>query len=145
MPQTTKQLYGERLHSYTIKEAIHDEAVLGFMVENLGAKNLSADDAKKAYETETHMRKVLDIILNQSYEKFGMRNGRGKTYAALLTTSSIAMAQKYYDLLKKVKEGNDELKICDDVHKALVDFPRFAITYSLSENEETSAVNQVIR
>ncbi len=142
LPQTTKQLYGERLHSYTIKEAIHDEAVLGFMVENLGAKNLSADDAKKAYETETHMRKVLDIILNQSYEKFGMRNGRGKTYAALLTTSSIAMAQKYYDLLKKVKEGNDELKICDDVHKALVDFPRFAITYSLSENEETSAVNQ---
>lgn len=38
LPQTTKQLYGECLHSYTIKEAIHDEAVLGFMVENLGSK-----------------------------------------------------------------------------------------------------------
>lgn len=142
LAQTTEQLYGECLHSYTIKEAIHDEAVLGFMVENLGAKDLSAEDTKKVYETEAHMRKVLNVILNQSYDKFGMKNGRSRTYEAILTTSSIAMAQKYYDLLKKVKEGNDELKISDDIHKALPDFPKFAITYSLSENDEASTVNQ---
>ena len=142
LPRTTKQLYGECLHSYTIKEAIHDEAVLGFMVENLGAKNVSSDNEENVYETEAHMRKVLDVILNQSYEKFGMRNGRGRTYEAILTTSSIVRAQKYYDLLKKVKDGDDELKISENVHKAVPDFPRFAITYSLSENEETSTVNQ---
>lgn len=142
LPQTTKQLYGECLHSYTIKEAIHDEAVLGFMVENLGVKNLSAEDAKKGYETEAHMRQVLNVILNQSYDKFGMNLGKGRTYEAILTTSSIAMAQKYYDLLKKVKEGNDELKINDNIQRALPDFPKFAITYSLSENEEASMVNQ---
>ena len=142
LPQTTEQLYGACLHSYTIKEAIHDEAVLGFMVENLGSKDGNASDAKSVYETEAHMRKVLNVILNQSYDKFGRRNGRGKTYEALLTTSSIPMAQKYYDLLKKVKEGKDELKISDDVQKALLDFPKFAITYSLSENEEASKVNQ---
>ncbi|MDE7251093.1 MAG: DEAD/DEAH box helicase family protein, partial [Lachnospiraceae bacterium] len=119
LPQTTEQLYGECLHSYTIKEAIHDEAVLGFMVENLGAKDLSADDAKKVYETEEHMRKVLNVILNQSYDKFGMNNDKGRTYEAILTTNSIERAQKYYDLLKKVKEGEDELKISDTVHKAL--------------------------
>ncbi len=142
LPQTTEQLYGECLHSYTIKEAIHDEAVLGFMVENLGAKDLNADDAKKVYETEEHMRKVLNVILNQSYDKFGMNNDKGRTYEAILTTGSIERAQKYYDLLKKVKEGKDELKISDTVHKALPDFPKFAITYSLSENEEVSTVNQ---
>lgn len=142
LPQTTEQLYGECLHSYTIKEAIHDEAVLGFMVENLGAKDLSDDEAKKVYETEEHMRKVLNVILNQSYDKFGMNNDKGRTYEAILTTGSIERAQKYYDLLKKVKEGKDELKICDTVHKALPDFPKFAITYSLSENEEASTVNQ---
>lgn len=142
LPQTTEQLYGKCLHSYTIKEAIHDEAVLGFMVENLGAKDVSADDAKQVCETEEHMRKVLNVILNQSYDKFGMRNGRGRTYEAILTTSSIALAQKYYDLLTKIKEGKDELKISDDIHKALPDFPKFAITYSLSENEEFSIVNQ---
>ncbi|MCM1184094.1 MAG: HsdR family type I site-specific deoxyribonuclease [Roseburia sp.] len=142
LPQTTEQLYGKCLHSYTIKEAIHDEAVLGFMVENLGAKDLSADEAKKVYETEEHMRKVLNVILNQSYDKFGMNNGKGRTYEAILTTGSIERAQKYYDLLKKVKKGEDELKISDTVRKALPDFPKFAITYSLSENEEISSVNQ---
>lgn len=142
LAQTTEQLYGECLHSYTIKEAIHDEAVLGFMVENLGAKDLSDDEAKKVYDTEEHMRKVLNVILNQSYDKFGMNNDKGRTYEAILTTGSIERAQKYYDLLKKVKAGRDELKICDAVHKALPDFPKFAITYSLSENEEASAANQ---
>lgn len=142
LPQTTEQLYGKCLHSYTIKEAIHDEAVLGFMVENLGPKGLSPDEEEKIYGTETHMRSVLNVILNQSYSKFGMQNGRGKTYEAILTVSSIPIAQRYYDLLKKIKEGKDELKISEDIRKALPDFPKFAITYSISENEEASKVNQ---
>lgn len=139
LPQTTKQLYGECLHSYTIKEAIHDEAVLGFMVENHGPK----DDVNDAvYDTKEHMRKVLDVILNRSYAKFGMQRGKGRTYEALLTVKSIAKAQEYYELLKDIKEGRDELKINDEVLKAIPDFPKFAITYSLSENEEASQVNQ---
>ena len=140
LPQTTQQLYGECLHSYTIKEAIHDEAVLGFMVENLGPKDENADEA--VFDTETHMRKVLNVILNQSYSKFGMQNGKGRTYEGILTVKSISRAQKYYELLKRVKEGGDELKISEDVKKKLPDFPKFAITYSVSENEEASQLNQ---
>ena len=145
LPQTTDQLYGNNgkpLHSYTIKEAIHDEAVLGFMVENLGPKGISSEEEAQLYDTETHMRSVLNVILNQSYAKFGMQNGRGKTYEALLTVKSIAIAQKYYDFLKKITKGEDELKISENMHKALPDFPKFAITYSVSENEEASEVNQ---
>ena len=142
LPQTTKQLYGECLHSYTIKEAIHDEAVLGFMVENLGPKGLSAEEEAKAYESEAHMRSVLDVVLNHSYAKFGMQNVRGKSYEAILTVNSIARAQQYYDLLKRVKNGEDELKISEEIRQAAPDFPKFAITYSLSENEEASKVNQ---
>lgn len=145
LPQTTDQLYGNNgkpLHSYTIKEAIHDEAVLGFMVENLGPKGISSEEEAQLYDTETHMRSVLNVILNQSYAKFGMQNGRGRTYEALLTVKSIAIAQKYYDLLKKIANGEDELKISENMHKALPDFPKFAITYSVSENEEASQVNQ---
>lgn len=145
LPQTTDQLYGNNgkpLHSYTIKEAIHDEAVLGFMVENLGPKGISQEDEERLYDTETHMRSVLNVILNQSYAKFGMQNGRGKTYEALLTVRSIAIAQRYYDLLKKIVNGEDALKISEDIHRALPDFPKIAITYSISENEEASQVNQ---
>lgn len=142
LAQTTEQLYGPCLHSYTIKEAIHDEAVLGFSVEYLGPSGKTSADMQQFYGTEVHMRSVLDIILNHSFTKFGMQKGRGKTYEAILTCSSIEQAQKYYDLLKRVKEGQDELKICDQVRQALPDFPKFAITYSVSENEEASHVNQ---
>lgn len=140
LPQTTEQMYGPVLHSYTIKEAIHDDAVLGFMVENLGSNLKTVDDS--VYRSESHMRSVLDILLNHSASKFGMQNGRGRTYSAILTVSSIAMAQKYYSLLKKVVDGNDSLKISDEIHKKLSDFPKFAITYSLTENEDNSHVNQ---
>lgn len=146
LPQTTDQLYGNNggpLHSYTIKEAIHDEAVLGFMVENLGAEGLSEDEKARMYGTKTHMQSVLNVVLNQSTTKFGMQNGRGRTYEAILTVDSIPLAQKYYDLLREIKNGdNDTVKIGEDIKRALPDFPKFAITYSISENEERSQVDQ---
>lgn len=142
LPRTTEELYGERLHKYTIQNAIHDKAVLGFQVEHNGPKNIVDETDSSIYENETHMLKVLDIILNKSYQKLGFQNGKGKTYEGLLTTSSIQMAQKYYELLAKVKEGKTSLVIDEKIKQVLPDFPKFAITYSVTENEEGSHVNQ---
>ena len=142
LAQTTEELYGPCLHSYTIKEAIHDGAVLGFNVENLGPQGINEEDEDKYYHSEGHMRNVLDIVLNQSLTKFGMQNGRGQTYEAMLTVESIAVAQKYYDLIHKIKSDEDELKICEEVKKVLPDFPKVAITFSVSENEDSSQINQ---
>ena len=58
------------------------------------------------YDTEAHMLEVLNTIINKSREKLGFANGRGKTYEALLTVNSIQRAQAYYDLLKRVKNGD---------------------------------------
>lgn len=142
LPRTTEELYGERLHRYTIQNAIHDNAVLGFQVEHNGPKNLENETDADIYDNETHMLKVLEVILNKSYHKLGFHNGKGQTYEALLTTSSIQLAQKYYDLLLKVKNGETSLTIDDKIKQVLPDFPKFAITYSVSENEEGSQVNQ---
>jgi type I restriction enzyme R subunit len=142
LPRTTEELYGERLHKYTIQNAIHDNAVLGFQVEHNGSKSIENETDASAYDNETHMLKVLDVILNRSYSKLGFQNGKGKTYEALLTTSSIQMAQKYYELLTRVKKGETPLSIDDKVKQVLPDFPKFAITYSVTENEEGSHVNQ---
>lgn len=142
LAQTTEELYGPCLHSYTIKEAIHDGAVLGFNVENLGPKDIIAEDEESYYKSQKHMRSVLDIILNHSASKFGMQNGRGQTYEAMLTVESIATAQKYYDLIQDVKDGKDELKIDEEIKRALPDFPKTVITFSVSENEEASQSNQ---
>ena len=142
LPRTTEELYGERLHRYTIQNAIHDKAVLGFQVEHNGPKNIADETDSSAYDNETHMLSVLDIILNKSYHKLGFQNGKGQTYEGLLTTSSIQMAQKYYDLLTKVKNGDTSLVIDEKIKQVLPDFPKFAITYSVTENEEGSHVNQ---
>jgi type I restriction enzyme R subunit len=52
------------------------------------------------------------------------------------------MAQKYYELLKRVKNGETPLTISEKVKQVLPDFPKFAITYSVTENEDGSQVNQ---
>jgi type I restriction enzyme R subunit len=142
LPRTTEELYGKVLHKYTIQNAIHDNAVLGFQVEHDGPKNIEDETDAKAYENESHMLKVLEVILNKSYHKLGFQNGKGETYEALLTTSSIGQAQKYYDLLTRVKNGETSLVIDEKIKQVLPDFPKFAITYSVSENEEGSHVNQ---
>lgn len=142
LPRTTEELYGKCLHKYTIQNAIHDRAVLGFQVEHNGPKNVVDETDNSVYDNETHMLKVLDIILNKSYYKLGFQNGKGMTYEGLLTTSSIPLAQKYYDLLTRVKKGETTLQIDEKVKRVLPDFPKFAITYSITENEEGSPVNQ---
>ena len=142
LPRTTKDLYGECLHKYTIQNAIHDNAVLGFQVEHNGPKQITDETDTSAYDNEAHMLKVLDVILNKSYYKLGFQNGKGETYEGLLTTSSIQLAQKYYDLLLRVKKGETSLKIDERIRQVLPDFPKFAITYSVTENEEGSHVNQ---
>ena len=142
LPRTTEELYGKCLHKYTIQNAIHDKAVLGFQVEHNGPKNIIDETDASAYDNETHMLRVLDIILNKSYHKLGFQNGKGKTYEGLLTTSSIQLAQKYYELLSRVKRGETDLVIDEKIKQVLPDFPKFAITYSVTENEEGSHVNQ---
>ena len=146
LPRTTNELYGDCLHKYTVKEAIRDQAVLGFQTEHLGQLDLKNNDENEdlsIYETETHMLKVLDTILNKSREKLGFTNGRGKTYEGLLTVNSIQRAQAYYDLLKRVKNGETELEISEETRRVLPDFPKFAITYSVSsdDNSESTDLN----
>lgn len=142
LPRTTEELYGDVLHKYTIQNAIHDKAVLGFQVEHNGPKNLENETDASLYDNEKHMLKVLEVIINKSYNKLGFNNGKGQTYEAILTTSSIQMAQKYYDLLIRVKNGETPIVIDEKIKQVLPDFPKFAITYSVTENEEGSQVNQ---
>lgn len=144
LAQTTEEQYGEKLHAYTVKEAIHDKAVLGFQIEYMttmpDVKEEDIPDA--AYENEEHMLAVLDQILNKSQNKLGMNNGKGEAYEAMLTVKNIAMAQKYFDLLVQIKNGESKLKISEDTLKKLPDFPKIAITYSVTENDEDSQSNR---
>lgn len=169
LPATTEEQYGACLNKYTIKEALHDGAVLGFQVEyhntfdmrvlakqnniekwtqdedgfGLETALLKAKIIDAAYEDEEHMLRVVDFIVNKASGKFGLKRGKGDTYTAILTTSSIKQAQRYYQLFKRVKAGAEpRVTISDDIKRQLADFPKVAITYSVSENGDNDSFNQ---
>ncbi|MDD3026786.1 MAG: type I restriction endonuclease subunit R [Erysipelotrichaceae bacterium] len=145
LAQTTEEQYGKRLHEYTVKEAIHDKAVLGFQVEYKNTIITDVDESElltELYDKEEHMLEVLDSIINHSRRKLGFQNGVGKTYSAILTVRSITVAQRYYELMSQVKRGEKEIKVSEKTKRTLPDFPKFAITYSVTENEEDSTTNQ---
>ncbi|CAM4202438.1 type I restriction endonuclease subunit R [Streptococcus penaeicida] len=149
LAQTTEKQYGPRLHEYTVKEAIHDGAVKGFKIEYVntlhypeGKEPLEAEIKDEIYQNEEHMLQVIDFIINKSRAQLGFQNGVGKTFNAILTVKSIAQAQGYYELIKAVKNGEKEVKVSEKVKQTLPDFPKVAITYSVTENDEDSTLNQ---
>lgn len=102
------------------------------------------------YEKENHIQKVIRKILrpDNAYTKFDFQSGRPQK-SAILTTSSIDMAKRYYYALKEITSEQDwmEKEFSDTPIRTGrtiedPDFPRIAITYSLDENTEESTVKQ---
>lgn len=153
--QTTEQQYGPCLHSYTIKDAIRDHAVLGFQINEMNNIFQEVDDESKTdylnaqYVSKPHMEAVAENVIDSCYRALGLYNinNRGYSYSAIFTTSPanrrpIEQAQRYYKLFKAIKEGKSDIKIPNRIKQILPDFPKFAITFSLSQNEQTSIKDQ---
>lgn len=102
------------------------------------------------YESDDHIQSVIRKILspNNAYRKFVFKDGK-PTMSAILTTSSIDMAKRYYKAIKKFTADKNWLEIQFPNHPlrqgAVMndpDFPRVAITYSLEENTKGAALKQ---
>lgn len=116
--RTTKDLFGDCLHKYTIKEAIDDENVLGFSVEyystfnlkNKDGDDLSPDemiengiDTKKVYSNRERLEKIVDFIIEHHNNKTSNRE-----YQSIFAISNIDTLIEYYRIFK---ERNTNLKI----------------------------------
>lgn len=164
LPQTTEEQFGKRLHEYTVKEAIGDGAVLGFQVENMDMIGESVYDIvanvkpdmdvykyeredleqyipDKVYENDEYKLAVIDKIINGMARRFALDRGRGKTYGAILTTSSIKDAKDYYRLFRQVIDARSKVKVSDRIKSMVADFPKIAMTYSIVENDERTIEN----
>lgn len=102
------------------------------------------------YESDSHINSVIDKIFrpDNAYTKFDFRNGK-PTKSAILTTSSIDMAKRYYNAIKDMKSDNNWMEARFKKHPLRKgrtiedpDFPRIAITYSLDENDEKAKESQ---
>lgn len=116
--RTTKDLFGDCLHKYTIKEAIDDENVLGFSAEyystfnlkNKDGDDLSPDemiengiDTKKVYSNRERLEKIVDFIIEHHNNKTSSRE-----YQSIFAISNIDTLIEYYRIFK---EKNTNLKI----------------------------------
>ncbi|MCU7558657.1 type I restriction endonuclease subunit R [Macrococcus capreoli] len=102
------------------------------------------------YESNDHIELVIEKIFrpDNAYTKFDFRNGK-PTKSAILTTSSIEMAKKYYHAIKKMKKEKNWMTNRYKNHPLRKgrtiedpDFPRIAITYSLDENIDQAKEKQ---
>lgn len=115
--KTTEMLFGKKLHSYIIKDAIADDNVLGFSVEYLSTfkdKNnrlydpvtgrdksyydlqVEGIDTKEVFFTDERIELVVNHILNIHNLKTKQRE-----FTAMFAVSSIPALIKYYEAFKR--------------------------------------------
>lgn len=124
--KTTDQLFGKRLHTYTIRNGISDGTILPFQVDYVGRIKESKDLKDKLVEgINTNIYKEQKWVQHTtSYilDNFDIKTKRNKHYTlnqknmygfnAIFTVESIEMLIKYYKEFKKQqKEKGTNLKI----------------------------------
>lgn len=113
--RTTKDLFGERLHSYVIVDAIKDDNVLPFAIEYYGKlkhKNngmdvdVSSIDVAEFFSSPERIKHVCEHII-------GIHGHKTKRkFNAMLCVASVPDLITYYDTFKALKrEGKHKLNI----------------------------------
>ena len=88
---TTKEIFGNCLHKYLIKDAIADENVLGFLVEYYHGNEVVDND------NQTRMEEIAKFILNN----FNKSTFDGD-FDALFAVQSVPMLIRYYKIFKSL-------------------------------------------
>ena len=88
---TTKEIFGNCLHKYLIKDAIADENVLGFLVEYYHGNEVVDND------NQARMEEIAKFILNN----FNKSTFDGE-FDALFAVQSVPMLIRYYKIFKSL-------------------------------------------
>ena len=99
---TTEQTFGDKLHSYTIVDAINDKNVLPFRVDYIKTMDIDADiddeqvwdiDRKKAFEAQERITLVTKYILDH-FDQKTYRGDKTYVYNTLTNISEVASADR---------------------------------------------------
>ena len=138
---TTKQAFGEKLHTYTIVDAINDGNVLPFRIdyvntikskEDIEDENVNAINTEEVLSSHERIVKVVEYIISHFDQKtirnslYDLRGKRLNGFNSIFAVSSIPVAKKYYlEFKKQLKKTQKDLTI--------------ATIYSFAANEEDTA------
>ena len=141
--KTTEQTFGDKLHTYTIVNAINDGNVLPFRIdyintikekENIQDKKVNAIDIEKAMSDPNRIREIVSYVVEHFEQKtmrnkhYELKDQRLSGFNSIFAVSSIPVAKKYYlEFKKQLEEKNKTLTI--------------ATIFSYSANEEENTDN----
>ena len=139
--KTTEQTFGDKLHTYTIVNAINDGNVLPFRIdyintikekENIQDKKVNAIDIEKAMSDPNRIREIVSYIIDHFEQKtmrnkhYELKDQRLSGFNSIFAVSSIPVAKKYYlEFKKQLEEKNKNLTIVT------------IFSYSANEEENT--------
>ena len=151
--RTTEQAFGDKLHTYTIVDAINDGNVLPFRIDfintvkskdDIADKDVRAIDVEKAMGSPERVREVVAYILEHFDQKtkrnifYALKGQRVAGFNSIFAVSSIPMAMKYYVEFKaQLAEKNKKLNIATIFsYSANEDDPEDALPDEEFENEK---------
>ena len=151
--RTTPQAFGDKLHTYTIVDAINDGNVLPFRIDFINTikqkeyitdKNVRAIDAEKAMSAPERVREVVTYIIEHFDQKtkrnsfYSLKGQRMAGFNSIFAVSSIPMAMKYYEEFKsQLAEKNKNLTIATIFsYSANEDDPEDALQDDEFENDK---------
>ena len=127
--RTTEQAFGDKLHTYTIVDAITDKNVLPFridyvntvkMPDSIADKQVSAIDKENALLAPERIEQIVSYILEHFDQKtkrashYSLAGKRVRGFNSLLATASIDAARRYYNqfyLQQKDLPSGQRLKV----------------------------------
>lgn len=138
---TTEQAFGEKLHTYTIVDAINDGNVLPFRIdyintikakEGMTDKEVEAINTEEALSSSERVSNVVSYIIEHFDQKtkrnsfYDLKGQRVNGFNSMFAVASIPMAKKYYlEFKKQLEEKQKDLTI--------------ATIYSYAQNEEDTS------
>ena len=138
---TTEQAFGDKLHTYTIVDAINDGNVLPFRIDYVNTvkkkdgmtdKEVQAINTEEALSSHERVSKIVGYIIEHFDQKtkrnsfYDLKGQRVNGFNSMFAVASIPMAKKYYlEFKKQLEEKHKDLTI--------------ATIYSFAANEEDTS------
>jgi type I restriction enzyme R subunit len=142
--RTTEQAFGDRLHTYTIVDAIRDKNVLPFRIdfintvktaEGVADKQVSAIDTERALLAPERIGQIADYVLDHFDQKtrraqhYRLGDKRLAGFNSLFATASIDAAKRYYNAFAARQADRKER---DPAYQPL----KIALIFSYAPNED---------
>ena len=141
--ETTASVFGSKLHSYIITDAIRDEKVLKFKVDYNDVRHqfksieneqdeakLSTAENKRLLLHPERIKEIATYILRNFRLKTHRTEGSNKGFNAMFATSSVEAAKCYYQALNELqKDSPQPLKI--------------VTIFSYAANEEQNVIGEI--